>query len=153
MERIIGGQSSLPGSDFRLFSVIFDFAFKKHLCESDGLMVLNNTMHLRFIGVIPQSDCLEYGFHIEDKDKEPRLIVMMIESEFFKKYALMFQEAPDLCYQKLLEDLKNETAELPINTRLSITASDIAFYREMHPIGKSSKLRNKNLPQQPALLG
>jgi hypothetical protein len=108
---------------------------------------MNSATYLRYIGVIPQTDCLEYGFHIEDKDKEPRLVVMVIESEFFKKHALMFQEAPDLCYQKLLADLKGETAELPINPRLSITAPDIAHYRELHPIGKSSKPRDKNLQQ------
>ena len=110
-------------------------------------MALNDATHLRYMGVIPQSECLEYGFRIEDKDKEPRLVVMVIESEYFKKYALMLQEAPDLCYQKLLADLRNETAEVPIHPRLSITASDIAYYREMHPIGKSSKPRDKNLHQ------
>lgn len=104
-------------------------------------------MHLRYIGVIPQTECLEYGFRIEDKDKDPRLIVMMIESGFFKKHALMFQEAPDLCYQKLLADLRNETDELPVKSRLCVTASDIAHYRELHPIGKSPRSRNRNLSQ------
>jgi len=110
-------------------------------------MVMNNTIHLRYIGVIPQTECLEYGFRIEDKDKDPRLVVMMIESGFFQKHELMLQEAPDLCYQKLLADIRNETAELPISPRLSVTASDIAHYRELHPIGKSPKPRNRNLPQ------
>jgi hypothetical protein len=107
-------------------------------------MAMNTTANLRYIGVIPQTDFMEYGFRIEDKDKEPRLIVMMIESEFFKRYALMFQEAPDLCYQKLLVDLRNETAEFPVNPRLSVTATDIASYRELHPVGKSSRLRNRD---------
>jgi hypothetical protein len=110
-------------------------------------MAMNNTMHLRYIGVIPQTEYLEYGFRIEDKDKDPRLIVLMIESGFFKKCGLMVQEAPDLCYQKLLADLNSETAELPINPLLSVTASDIAHYRELHPIGKSSKFRSRNLLQ------
>ncbi len=113
-------------------------------------MAMNETMHLRYIGVIPQTEYLEYleyGFRIEDKDKDPRLIIMMIESGFFKQYELMFQEAPDLCYQKLLEDLRNETSESPINPRLSITASDIAHYRESHPIGKSSKSKSRILKQ------
>jgi hypothetical protein len=108
---------------------------------------MTDTAKLRYIGVIPQEGCLEYGFQIEDKDKDPRLVVLMIESGFFKKYELMFQEAPDLCYQKLLADLRNETAELPITPHLSVTADDIAHYRGLHPIGKSSKFRNKNLPQ------
>ncbi|MGD0099719.1 MAG: hypothetical protein ABSC60_05185 [Acidobacteriota bacterium] len=110
-------------------------------------MAMNNTTHLRYIGVIPQTECLEYGFRIEDKDKDPRLVVMMIEAEFFKRYALMFQEAPDLCYQKLLADIRNETDELPVSPRLSVTASDIAHYRELHPTHKSSKHRSRNLTQ------
>jgi hypothetical protein len=113
-------------------------------------MAISSTMHLRYIGVIPQTECLEYGFQIEDKDKDPRLVVMMIESGFFKKYELMFQEAPDLCYQKLLADLKDETAELPINPRLSITADDIGRYRELHPAAKS-KLRSRSMAQSPSL--
>lgn len=108
---------------------------------------MHNTMNLRYIGVIPQTGCLEYGFQIEDKDKDPRLVVLMIESGFFKQHALMVQEAPDLCYQKLLADLRNETTEIPLSPRLSITASDIAHYRELHPIGKSSRLRSRPLVQ------
>jgi len=108
---------------------------------------MNDTTHLRYIGVISQAECLEYGFRIEDKDKEPRLVVMRIESGHFKKYALMFQEAPDLCYQKLLADLKSETADLPVGARLSVTESDITHYRELHPFGKSSYARHRNVPQ------
>jgi hypothetical protein len=127
--------------------VSFDLAFQKHFYEGDDLMAINNTTHLRYIGVIPQTECLEYGFRIEDKDRDPRLVVMMIESGFFKQYALMFQEAPDLCYQKLLADLKSETEEFPVSPRLCITASDISHYRELHPIGRSTKFRNRNLTQ------
>jgi hypothetical protein len=125
----------------------FDFAFQKHLREGDDLMAMNNTMHLRYLGVIPQTECVEYGFQIEDKDKDPRLIVMMIEAGFFKQYALMFQEAPDLCYQKLLAELRSETEEFPVSARSSVSASDIAHYRGLHPVGKSSKTRMKVLPQ------
>jgi hypothetical protein len=71
----------------------------------------------------------------------------MIEAGLFKKHALMFQEAPDLCYQKLLADIKNETEEFPISSRSAITVSDIAHYRELHPSGKSSKSRFRNLAQ------
>jgi hypothetical protein len=110
-------------------------------------MATNGTMNLRYIGVIPQTVGLEYGFQIEDKDKDPRLVVLMIESGFFKKYALMVQEAPDLCYQKLLEALRNETFETPIDPCMSITATDIAHYRDLHPVGKSSRNRNKHLVQ------
>jgi hypothetical protein len=103
---------------------------------------MNSTVCLRYIGVIPKVECLEYGFRIEEKDKDPRLVVLLIESILFKKHDLLRQEAPDLCYQKLLAALRSETSEEPISPCLPITASDIADYRGTHPIGKASKPRS-----------
>ena len=98
---------------------------------------------LRYLGVIPQTEYVEYGFEIEEKDKDPRLIVLMIDPALFKKHDLMFQEAPDLCYQKLLLELRSETADLPVSPRFSVTASDIAHYRELHPTIKSRKIGSR----------
>jgi hypothetical protein len=109
-------------------------------------MAMISMVRLRYIGVIPQTKYMEYGFRIEDKDKGYRLVVLMIESGFFQRHELMFQEAPDLCYQKLLTDLDNESAEFPINSRLSVTSADIAYYRQSHPTGKSHKPR-RNPPE------
>ncbi len=106
-------------------------------------MAMNNMWQLRYIGVIPRTEYLEYGFQIEEKDKDVRLVVLMIESGFFKKNDLMFQEAPDLCYQKLLAELRNETSELPVPPCFSVTASDIAHYRESHPTAKSPRPRSR----------
>ena len=94
---------------------------------------------LRYLGVIPQAGCIQYGFRIEDKDKKFRLVVLEIEAGVFQKKELMFQEAPDLCYQKVLSGLGNETAESPIDEHLPVTASDIAHYREMHPTTKQRR--------------
>jgi hypothetical protein len=102
-------------------------------------MALHNVLQLRYLGVLPQPECLEYGFQIDDKDKAPRLVVLMIETGFFKQHNLLPQEAPDLCYQRLLAELRNETAELPVEPRYSVTASDIAEYRQSHPTTKSRK--------------
>ena len=102
-------------------------------------MATHDMWLLRFIDVIPQTEYLEYGFQVEQKDKDPRQIVLMIELGFFKQYDLMLQEAPDLCYQKLLVELRNETAELPVSPRFSITASDIAHYRESHRTARSPR--------------
>ena len=94
---------------------------------------------LRYLGVIPQAGYLEYGFRIEDKDKNVRLVVLKIEAAFFEKRDLMFQEAPDLCYQKVLYDLGKETADAPIGEYQAVTALDIAQYRQMHPTTKQRK--------------
>jgi hypothetical protein len=94
---------------------------------------------LRYLGVIPQAGCIQYGFQIEDSDKKLRLVVLEIEAHVFQKKELMFQEAPDLCYQKVLSDLGNETADSPIDEHVPVTASDIAHYREMHPTTRQRK--------------
>jgi hypothetical protein len=94
---------------------------------------------LRYLGVIPQAECIQYGFQIEDGEKKLRLVVLEIGADVFQKKELMFQEGPDLCYQKVLFDLSNETADSPIDEHVPVTASDIAHYREMHPTAKQRK--------------
>jgi hypothetical protein len=102
-------------------------------------MAIHNVLPLRYLGVLPQPECFEYGFQIDEQDKAPRLFVLMIEKGFFKEHDLLLQEAPDLCYQKLLAELRNETEELPVNPRYSVTAFDIAQYRQSHPSTKARK--------------
>jgi hypothetical protein len=100
---------------------------------------------LRYLGVIPQDGHVEYGFRIEDKDKNVRLVVLDIETGFFARRDLMFQEGPDLCYQKMLADLGNETADSPIGEHVPVTASDVASYRDMHPTSKQRKAPKREL--------
>ena len=103
-------------------------------------MAAKNLAHqLRYLGVIPQTGHVEYGFRIEDKDKSVRLVILEIEAGVFKRNELMFQDAPDLCYQKVLADLDNETADSSIGARVPVTSSDIARYRELHPTTRPHK--------------
>jgi hypothetical protein len=97
-------------------------------------------LQLRYLGVLPQAGFVEYGFRIENKDKVARQVVLTIADDFFLKNELKPQEAPDLCYQKMLTDLSAENGDecLPLNT--SVTALDIARYRDLHPLTKSRKL-------------
>lgn len=100
-------------------------------------MAKDLVLQLRYLGVNPQPGFLEYGFRIEDKDKSIRQVILTIESAIFAKNGLMLQEAPDLCYQKVLLDLCNETADSPIGGRVPVTAIDVAHYRDSHPNTKS----------------
>ena len=68
-----------------------------------------------------------------------RLVVLEIETGVFERRELMFQEAPDLCFQKVLADLDRETADSRIGARVSVTAADISHYRELHPTAKPRK--------------
>jgi hypothetical protein len=57
---------------------------------------------------------------------------------------LMVQEAPDLCYQKVLVDLGNESTGSLIGSRVPVTAIDIANYRELHPTSKLRKAARRD---------
>ena len=102
-------------------------------------MLKDLVLKLKFLGVIPQSGYVEYGFRIEAEDESFRLVVLTIEDAFFREKELMVQEAPDLCYQKILTDLEKETSDAPIPSRIPVTASDIAHYRDSHPTAKLRK--------------
>jgi hypothetical protein len=95
---------------------------------------------LRYLGVVSRPDFSEYGFQIENEDKSVRLLVLTIDNSLFRTKRLMVQEAPDLCYQKLIGNLRSEAPEL-FEEPLSITETDIARYREVHPLLKASMRR------------
>jgi len=100
-------------------------------------MTKDLVLQLRYLGVFPQIGHREYGFRIEDKDKNIRQVILTIDDGLFLKNQLMFQEAPDLCYQKVLMDLTTETVDKPIRSRVSVTMEDIARYRDSHPNTKA----------------
>jgi hypothetical protein len=101
-------------------------------------------LKLRYLGVIPQAGFIEYGFRIEEKDKTVRQVVLTIEDAFFQRNDLKFQEAPDLCYQKVLMDLSDERSDSGIPSCIPVTALDIAHYRDLHPTAKKRKTFRKN---------
>jgi len=96
-------------------------------------------LQLRYIGVFPQKGYREYRFHIDKGDDHVREVALTIEDGLFVRNHLMFQEAPDLCYQKLLGDLRNESQESPIGTRTAVIPSDIVLYRDAHPNAKTRR--------------
>jgi hypothetical protein len=96
-------------------------------------------MQLKYLGVIPQTGFVEYGFLIENKDKSLRQIILTIADSFFMNNDLKLQEAPDLCYQKVLTALENDKADSRSGFITSITASDIVHYRNQHPNVKLRK--------------
>ena len=102
-------------------------------------MTKDLVLKLKFLGVIPRTGYLEYGFRIEAEDRSFRIVVLTIDDAFFRENELKLQEAPDLCYQKILVNLDKETADSSVPSRLPVTALDIAHYRDSHPTAKLRK--------------
>ena len=86
---------------------------------------------LTYLGVIPQRDHMDYGFKIVNDDNSVRLLVLSIANSVFRNRQLMLQEAPDLCFQKVLADLRSEVPCL-LDETVPVTESDIENYRAAH---------------------
>ena len=99
----------------------------------------NVPIRVRYVGVFPKNGYREYDFRVEAEDKSVRQVVLVIDDILFLERQLMFQEAPDLCYQKLRMNLIDETVA-QIGARVRVTPLDVASYRDSHP---SAKSRNK----------
>ena len=104
-----------------------------------------NILQVRYLGMTSQPKHSEYGFQIENKDESTRQVIMTISHSCFRTNQLMIQEAPDLCYQKMLMDLTNEDLQ-PIRNRIPVTESDIAQYRASHP---NTKLQRRAAWRRP----
>jgi hypothetical protein len=99
-----------------------------------------NFPQLQYLGKNSHPEHSEYGFRVENEDKSIRLLVLTIENSVFLTNQLMVQEAPDLCYQKVLTDLKDKTAD-PIMDLTLVTLADIMQYRAIHPHLKRKSFR------------
>ena len=106
-------------------------------------MTKDLVLQLRYLGVLPHIGHREYRFQIEAHDKSIRTVALTIDDGLFRNHQLMFQEAPDLCYQKLLADIISEPTGAPICSRAPVTESEIASYRDSHPTAKSRRTAAK----------
>ena len=100
--------------------------------------------NLSYLGMLPQLDYSEYGFRITNEDKTDRLLILTIANSVFLTKQLMVQEAPDLCYQKLVADLKNDVPLL-VDESAVVTESDLMLYRASHPYNHRRKSFRKPL--------
>jgi hypothetical protein len=103
-------------------------------------MTKDLVLRLRYLGVLAHIGHREYRFQIEACDKSVRTVALTIDDGIFRANQLKFQEAPDLCYQKLLADITNEGMGTPIPNLASVTESEIGSYRDSHPTAKSRRM-------------
>ena len=109
-------------------------------------MTRDSAIRLRYIGVFPQAGYREYRFHITEGDAESRNVSLTIDDSLFGTDKLMFQEAHDLCYQKLLADLSNQSRCAPVVSRSAVSVTDIDSYRQGHPTSGTRKAGVRHHP-------
>jgi hypothetical protein len=92
---------------------------------------------IRYVGVNSRAGHREYGFEV---DGHAGQVLVGIRDVDFATGRLNFQEGPDLCYQKLLQEMG---AERSLKSAFFITEDDLSRYRETHAV--SGRASSKSL--------
>jgi hypothetical protein len=84
---------------------------------------------IRYIGFECTSEGRSYRLRVDRGAEDPRLFTVSVPSEAFESRRARFQDAAEMCLQRLQREL-DENAELPPDSALVITTADLDSYRE-----------------------
>jgi hypothetical protein len=90
---------------------------------------LPRPLTIRYLGFECTSEGRSYRLRVDRGSDDPRLYTVSVPSEAFDSRRARFQDAPEMCMQRLQREL-DVNAELPPGAALVITASDLDQYRE-----------------------
>ena len=89
-------------------------------------------MQIQYLGFQTKSRGRDYTYLVIDPKAENRQFTFTIPNQAFAEGRVPYQDAADLCYQKLQKDLGLETAEQPLPRRFTLSDIDLDAYREKH---------------------
>ena len=88
-------------------------------------------MYIQYVGFNIAGSSRIYNFDVIDT-KETREFTVKVQSEVFRPAGLKIQDAPDICFARLKQELQAETQEAHADAHLSIGDRDIQKYLEQH---------------------
>jgi hypothetical protein len=99
---------------------------------------------IRYLGFECTSEGRTYRLRVDAGLDEPRLYTVAIPSEAFDTRRARFQDAPELCFERLQRELE-ANAELPGGATLVITTDDLDRYRSSQ--SRRSPAKKSRAPQ------
>jgi hypothetical protein len=102
---------------------------------------------IRYLGFECTSEGRSYRLRVDRGTDDPRLYTVSVPSEAFDSRRARFQDAPELCLQRLQREL-DENAELPGGSSLMITAADLDRYREAQQRRSPDRKRRAGQPER-----
>lgn len=89
-------------------------------------------MVIQYIGFQPNSRGRDYSYRVVDPKTETREFTVTISNQDFTERHVPYQDAADICYQKLQRELAAETPEQPLRRRFAVSDQDFEAYREKY---------------------
>jgi hypothetical protein len=84
---------------------------------------------IRYLGFECTSEGRSYRMRVDRGAEDPRLYTVSVPNEAFESRRARFQDAAEMCLQRLQREL-DESPELPAGSTLVITTADLDRYRD-----------------------
>jgi len=97
-------------------------------------------VQIQYLGFQLKSRGREYLYRVINPKTENREFTFTISNVTFAEKHVPYQDAADVCYQKLRKDLDLETAEQPLPRHSTLSDQDLQAYREKY---RPSKKRTR----------
>ena len=89
------------------------------------------TMFVQYVGFTAKSLVREYSFTVRESEGDLRKFTLVITNEAFNSRRARYQDAPDICSQKLHRELASQENR-PRETRFRISDAELEDYRTAH---------------------
>ena len=89
-------------------------------------------MTIQYLGFQLKPRGRDYNYRVIGAKIETREFTLTISNQAFANRQVPYQDAADLCYQKLRKDLAAETAESPVPRHATISIQELDAYRDRH---------------------
>ena len=87
-------------------------------------------MVIQYIGFQLKPRGRDYSYRVVGPKNEIREFILTISNQSFVDRQVPYQDAADLCYQKLRKDLAAENAENPLPRHHTISSQELDEYRQ-----------------------
>ncbi len=89
-------------------------------------------IRIQYTGFQVQRDGRDYSYDVLDPPAASRHFTFAISHQAFAERHIPYQDAADLCYQKLQKELLTETAEPPLRSHWIVSDQELDAYRDTH---------------------
>ncbi len=90
------------------------------------------TMQIQYLGFELKPGGRDYTYRVLAPKSEARQFTLTISNKAFIEIRVPYQDAADICYQKLQRELLAETQECPLRRRSSVSDEELREYQEKH---------------------
>jgi len=93
---------------------------------------------IQYAGFHVQPHGRDYSYYVFDPPRAGRHFTFTISHRAFAERQVLYQDAADLCYQKLQRALLTETRERPLWPHCTVSDQELDAYRATHRSARKS---------------